>query len=217
MVSRGKADDRWTRVTYRKQKKDDRNGFQRGGSRPKHHVSEKSRSFFFTNFPQSIVANDVWRVCSRMGHVVDVYISPHLSKMGKRFGFVRFVDVKGDQLIVDQLNEVWFGYYKLFASIPRYPKDTVKKNRTTHETQMPSTMHKVKSTVEKINHKGTSYASVLSGKQNEQSPHITKKEVAVLELQSGDFVVDNGAKACLAKARDFATLPNLRLLCMDEV
>ena len=157
-----------------------------------------------------------------MGCVIDVYISPHLSKLGKRFGFVRFVDIKNDQEILQQLNDTWFGYYKLFASVPRFPKQPHKPRVVQAAKPIPNmqnmkpTLNTLKSTVEKRNDAGNSYASVVSGKANSHSQPIHETEEVVLELLSGDFVVDNRMLACYGKARDFPTLPNLRLLCMDE-
>lgn len=38
----------------------------------------------------------------------------------------------------------------------------------------------------------------------------------VIEFHTGDFVVEKKNISCLAKARDFPTLPNLKMLCIDE-
>lgn len=39
---------------------------------------------------------------------------------------------------------------------------------------------------------------------------------SIIALDSGDFLIDNKKLACLTKARDFSTLPNLGMLCHDE-
>lgn len=33
------------------------------------------KSFYVTNFPESILPSDMWRACSRLGRVTDVFIS----------------------------------------------------------------------------------------------------------------------------------------------
>ncbi|KAL4565601.1 hypothetical protein LXL04_029703 [Taraxacum kok-saghyz] len=213
MGIRNHEEEQWTRVNHRKKQTCDRNGSHGGQSQ---HVSEPSRSFFFTNFPQSITVNDVWRVCSRIGRVVDVYISPHLSKMGKRFGFIRFAGIRSDQEIIEKLNDTWFGYYKLFASVPTYPKQDNAKPKAVHGVKPKPKMPIMKSLVEKRNGDGFSYASVVSGNLKSHSQPKEKVKEVVLELMSGDFVVTNRLTACYGKVRDFLTLPNLRLLCMDE-
>ncbi|KAL4586055.1 hypothetical protein LXL04_010686 [Taraxacum kok-saghyz] len=177
-------------------------------------VSVVPISFFITNFPKSILSNDIWRVSSHMGHVVDVYISPHLSRMGKRFGFVRFVEVRDEQVVLQQLNDTWFGFYKLFASTPRFSKGNYNQKSTMHvktKTQIPT----VKSKVERRHVGGNSYASIVrGGADSKQQPSMHVEDV--IDLPSGDFVVIEKKRACFGRARDFLTLPNLRLLCMDE-
>nr|GEW03533.1 hypothetical protein [Tanacetum cinerariifolium] len=50
-----------------------------------------SKSIFVTNFPDHILARDLWGTCKAYGTVVDVYIPYKKSKAGKRFAFVRFI------------------------------------------------------------------------------------------------------------------------------
>lgn len=38
----------------------------------------------------------------------------------------------------------------------------------------------------------------------------------VIEVVSGDFIIEKRKLECLVKARDFHTLPNLCMLCFDE-
>lgn len=40
----------------------------------------------------------------------------------------------------------------------------------------------------------------------------TKSMEEIIELTFGDFIVEKKQRACLVKARDFSTLPNLRVL-----
>ncbi|GKE90297.1 nucleotide-binding alpha-beta plait domain-containing protein [Tanacetum coccineum] len=55
-------------------------------------MRDKATSFFFTNFPDS---SALWKMFSRYGKVVDVYIAFKRTKKNARFGFVRFFN-KGD-------------------------------------------------------------------------------------------------------------------------
>ncbi|KAL4569159.1 hypothetical protein LXL04_024790 [Taraxacum kok-saghyz] len=210
MGTRENYRDAWKEVTYRKWKNQ---GEHRSSAGNNIRSSRVSNSFFITNFPQSIKPNDIWRVCSRMGHVVDVYISPHLTQVGKRFGFVRFVEVENVQRILGQLNDTWFGFYKLFAAVPRYPQGSkpVPKN-----TQQPAPVQVMKSKIHKPG-ESFSYANVVRGQQTvKEVKRDASKSEKVLDLSSGDFIITENNTACYGKARDFLTLPNLRLLCMDE-
>nr|GFA59043.1 hypothetical protein [Tanacetum cinerariifolium] len=56
-------------------------------------VQKISLSVFVTNFPEQFSAKDLWNTCKVYGHVVDTYILDRRSKIGKRFGFVRFINI----------------------------------------------------------------------------------------------------------------------------
>ncbi|GJW52675.1 RNA-directed DNA polymerase, eukaryota [Tanacetum coccineum] len=56
-------------------------------------VNRISTSIFVTNFPKSFSAKDLFQSCKQYGHVVDSFIPLKRSKEGKRFGFVRFINV----------------------------------------------------------------------------------------------------------------------------
>lgn len=59
-----------------------------------------------------------------------------------------------------------------------------------------------------------SYANAVRGPVNYI---VNIKEVEeITELTYGDFIVEKRQRACPVKARDFSTLPNLRVLCLDE-
>ncbi|CAI9260720.1 unnamed protein product [Lactuca saligna] len=59
-----------------------------------------------------------------------------------------------------------------------------------------------------------SYANVIRGLVNDISS--IKKVEAIIELTSWDFKVEKRQWAFLVKARDFSTLPNLRVLCLGK-
>ncbi|GJZ79194.1 RNA-directed DNA polymerase, eukaryota [Tanacetum coccineum] len=52
-----------------------------------------STSIFVTNFPELFTAKDLFHSCKVYGHVVDSFIPLKRSREGKRFGFVRFINV----------------------------------------------------------------------------------------------------------------------------
>ncbi|GJR41341.1 RNA-directed DNA polymerase, eukaryota [Tanacetum coccineum] len=56
-------------------------------------VSKISTSIFVTNFPKSFTAKDLFHSCKVYGHVVDSFIPLKRSREGKRFSFVRFINV----------------------------------------------------------------------------------------------------------------------------
>ncbi|GJX28423.1 RNA-directed DNA polymerase, eukaryota [Tanacetum coccineum] len=56
-------------------------------------VAKIYTSIFVTNFPEKYSAKDLFNICKQYGHVVDAFIPLKKSKVGKRFGFVRFINV----------------------------------------------------------------------------------------------------------------------------
>nr|GEW59068.1 RNA-directed DNA polymerase, eukaryota [Tanacetum cinerariifolium] len=74
---------------------------------------------FVTNFPDSFSAKDLFHSCKTYGHVVDSYIPLKKTKGGKRFGFVRFINVFNSERLINNLCTLWNGRLKLHANIAR--------------------------------------------------------------------------------------------------
>ncbi|KAK9056783.1 hypothetical protein SSX86_024146 [Deinandra increscens subsp. villosa] len=76
-------------------------------------------SIFLTNFPPSASTQDLWNECNNWGPVSDVYIAAKLSKLGRRFGFVRYIAPIDVDKLIGNLRTVWMGLYHLYADIVR--------------------------------------------------------------------------------------------------
>ena len=79
-------------------------------------------TIYITNFPTSIGSNDLRQHCNKHGTVADVYIARKLSKVGKRFAFVRFLKPNNNESLINNLNTMWIGSYHLFAAMARFEK-----------------------------------------------------------------------------------------------
>nr|GFC06138.1 DIE2/ALG10 family [Tanacetum cinerariifolium] len=66
-------------------------------------VLKVSTSVFITNFPDQAGAKELWNAYKQYGHVVDAFIPDRRSKIGKRFGFVRFIKVLDAERLVNNL------------------------------------------------------------------------------------------------------------------
>ncbi|GJR94349.1 RNA-directed DNA polymerase, eukaryota [Tanacetum coccineum] len=66
-------------------------------------VAKISTSIYVTNFPESFSAKDLFNSCKVYGHVVDSFIPSKRSKAGKRFGFVRFINVFSEERLANNL------------------------------------------------------------------------------------------------------------------
>ncbi|GJR06609.1 nucleotide-binding alpha-beta plait domain-containing protein [Tanacetum coccineum] len=100
-------------------------------------VDKISTSIYVTNFPDYFSAKDLFNTCKIYGHVVDSYIPFKKSKTGKRFGFVRFINVFNEERLVNNLCTIWMGRLKLYANSARFKRPS-KKDSFTQDKQVTS-------------------------------------------------------------------------------
>nr|GEX46419.1 U3 small nucleolar RNA-associated protein 25 isoform X1 [Tanacetum cinerariifolium] len=67
-------------------------------------VAKICTSIYVTNFPGTFSAKDLFNSCKVYGHVVDSFIPFKKSKAGKRFRFVRFINVFNEERLDDGSN-----------------------------------------------------------------------------------------------------------------
>jgi RNA recognition motif-containing protein len=85
-----------------------------------HRVDQASISFFVTNFPTEVASENLWETFARFGRVGDVYIPNKVDKWGRRFGFVKFMEVRDEEALNRRLQEVWFNTFKLRVNRSRF-------------------------------------------------------------------------------------------------
>ncbi|GJX40382.1 nucleotide-binding alpha-beta plait domain-containing protein [Tanacetum coccineum] len=99
-----------------------------GDRRPKEDgVYNISTSIFVTNFPDQTNAKELWRLCNQYGNVIDSFIPNRRSKVGKRFGFVRFIKIYDVERLVNNLCTIWIGNFKLHANIAKFNRTPLHK------------------------------------------------------------------------------------------
>jgi hypothetical protein len=95
-------------------------------------VDKTSTSFFVTNFPEDLVWGDLWKLFAKFGSVCDVFIPKKVDKWGRRFGFVKFKEVKEFEveLLSKKLEDVWWDKFKLKINRARFGKGEEKEGST---------------------------------------------------------------------------------------
>ncbi|MCI09501.1 RNA recognition motif, partial [Trifolium medium] len=78
--------------------------------------------FFFTNFPEDVKSADLWPRFARFGRVGEVFIPAKVDKQGKRFGFVKFRDVRDAKELLRSLSDIWFGSFRLRINISKFSR-----------------------------------------------------------------------------------------------
>ncbi|GJY22700.1 nucleotide-binding alpha-beta plait domain-containing protein [Tanacetum coccineum] len=85
-------------------------------------MKNKAFSFFFTNFPETWDSGALWKMFSRYGNVVDVYIEFKRTKKGSRFGFVRFINIGDVVLFERKLKTILIGEVPLVINLAKFYK-----------------------------------------------------------------------------------------------
>ncbi|GKE40633.1 RNA-directed DNA polymerase, eukaryota, nucleotide-binding alpha-beta plait domain protein, partial [Tanacetum coccineum] len=85
-------------------------------------TSKISKSVFISNFLDDCSSRDLWKVCNGYGTVVDVFIPNKRSKAGKRFAFVRFINVLNLDRLIENLKTIWIGRFHLSANTARFER-----------------------------------------------------------------------------------------------
>jgi len=96
-------------------------------------------TFFFSNFPHGFGEMDMVKVFQKWARVKEVFISRRLNKWGRRFGFVRFLDVKNVVRLEGELDRIYIGNMKLCVNISKYRRHQSESKRV--ERRTPRTQH----------------------------------------------------------------------------
>jgi len=74
-----------------------------------HFLDQTTTSFFFSNFGEDVSRVDLSKAFASFGWVGKVFIPKKLSKVGTRFGFVKFKEVHDLVALEARLADVWCG------------------------------------------------------------------------------------------------------------
>ncbi|XP_068483402.1 uncharacterized protein [Phaseolus vulgaris] len=91
-------------------------------------------TFFFSNFPNGYGEMDMVKVFQKWATVKEVFISRRLNKWGRRFGFVRFLDVKNVVRLEGDLDRIYIGNRKLYVNILKYRRHQYEPRRKKRRT-----------------------------------------------------------------------------------
>jgi RNA recognition motif-containing protein len=174
-----------------------------------------STSFFITNFPDGLGWGDLWKLFTKYGSVSDVYIPNKVHKWGRKFGFVKFKDVRDVEALSRSMEDVWSGTFKLWVNRARYGKGEEKEKSTT----IPEQTQRRKEYSDSRVKDDVSFKSLLlrrkEGGEVEESGGVKKsfrlnrmEDLASLELQVNDETLrelHQSKVAFLRKTVDFQT------------
>jgi len=95
------------------------------GRRGNDGYSNEYTTFFFSNFPHGYGEMDMVKIFQKQAKVKEVFISRRLNRWGRRFGFMRFFDVRNVGRMERDLDSLYIGNMKLHVNIPKYRRNTM--------------------------------------------------------------------------------------------
>jgi hypothetical protein len=129
-----------------------------------------------------VKAVDLWPKFARFGRVGEVYIPERRDKQGKRFGFVKYRDVKNAREQLDLISNIWFGSFKIRVNIARFNKGDLKREEEKAVTGKGKEV--TKAVGEVLAADGRSFKEVLSevpgGEKRVLAPVVQRKAGAEL-------------------------------------
>lgn len=171
-----------------------------------------STSVFVTNFPDSASAKDLFKACNQYGHVIDSYIPNKKSKSGKRFGFVKFINVFSEERLINNLCTVWIGRSRIHANIAHFQRVSGKKKE---RVEVPKPFVYSSSNAQgKPNIGVNSYVGVVRGKENMES--VVQDSTPSIVLSDDCLMKKVCSNAIFGRVKDFASLANLKVALGNE-
>lgn len=90
-----------------------------------HHHTSLSPSlitYYFENSPPNWNAKELRLLFSRIASINNVYVSLHLNKLGRHFGFVTVKNIPTLSHLLQWFNSFWIGSYKLRFNIAKHQR-----------------------------------------------------------------------------------------------
>nr|GEY79469.1 RNA-directed DNA polymerase, eukaryota [Tanacetum cinerariifolium] len=152
---------------------------------------------------------------------VTVFVHLKLSKVGKRFAFVRFLKSANLDSLINDLNTILIGSYHLFAAKARFEKNQnppINSNPKTTSLNLNPKIHQSKPApfFPHANSK-QSYVNVLNGSEPNKPAPQSKSILKSVTLEEFDLIDSSVAKnAILAKVRDVHLISNINIVLNKE-
>nr|GEU36253.1 nucleotide-binding alpha-beta plait domain-containing protein [Tanacetum cinerariifolium] len=178
-------------------------------------IQQISTSIYVTNFPEHFSFRDLWKACEVYGRVTDVYVPNKRSKIGKQFGFVRFIKIQDVDRLVNNLCTIWFGRLKLHAHAAKFQRqmlNNINKDARSYGEKKHVVKDYVSNSRNVVNDRTYVYA-VKEGKDNigfeeQKKPDIVLDESCILHK---DFSL-----SMFGKVKEFSSLSNLKMILATE-
>ncbi|GKB49781.1 nucleotide-binding alpha-beta plait domain-containing protein, partial [Tanacetum coccineum] len=138
------------------------------------------------------------------------------SKDGKRFGFVRFINVFNMEILVSNLSTIWVDRFKFHANIARFHRAPLNNNKVPTEKKFGSNrnINNVHAKEGVVTGLSKSYAHAVKVKNMFGALECDSMPSIVLDDEC--LISKDLSKALLGRVKEFASLPNLKIVLKNE-
>ncbi|GAU51099.1 hypothetical protein TSUD_411800 [Trifolium subterraneum] len=150
-------------------------------------------SFYFTNFPPQISIFYLRKGFEVCGILEDVFVARKRNRLGESYGFVKFSNVRDIAKTTKALNAVWFGHYRVIASVANFERNDPGANRRPEKEKAG----KSKRTEDALTKDGTQ----MPNKQAMQAGGEVRTKSAGSKLQNGGIIVSELGPGILDSVR----------------
>ncbi|GJX77865.1 nucleotide-binding alpha-beta plait domain-containing protein [Tanacetum coccineum] len=169
-------------------------------------VNRISISIYVTNFLENFSAKELFQSCKQYGHVVDSFIPRKRTKEGKRFGFVRFINVFNVDRLVNNLCTIWVGQFKLHANKARFQRATLNKGQGADHKKVANSPRP------NSGDSGSSNSYVNAVKNHKSVDH----DSPAIVLDEDCALSKDLSSSLMGRIKEFASLTNLKNALMNE-
>jgi hypothetical protein len=147
-------------------------------------------SFYFTNFPAQLSVFYLRKGFEVCGILEDVFVARKRNRYGEPYGFVRFSNVRDVTKMTKALNAVWFGHFRVRASVAKFDRNAPGAEKHSEEERhgMPTGV-----VTTKVGHPSpTRQATIIGGEpriKGRDGVGISDTTKEGLEVQVGDIVL----------------------------
>nr|GEW66707.1 glucose-methanol-choline oxidoreductase, FAD/NAD(P)-binding domain protein [Tanacetum cinerariifolium] len=179
-------------------------------------VSRISTSIYVSNFPESCSAKDFFHSCNQYGYVVDTFIPFKRAKDGKRFGFVRFINVFNVERLVSNLCTIWVDRSRFHENIARFHRAPLNNNKvlTKQKFGYNRNINNVRAEEGVTTSSSKSYVHAVKVKNMFGALECDSMPSIVLDDEC--LISKDLSKALLGRVQDFMSLPNLKIVLKNE-
>nr|GFB97027.1 nucleotide-binding alpha-beta plait domain-containing protein [Tanacetum cinerariifolium] len=174
-----------------------------------------SNSIFVTNFPDQTNAKELCRFGNQYGNVIDAFIPDRRSKIGKRFGFIRFIKVVDVDRLINNLCTIWIGKFKLHTNVVRFNRLLLNKG-IQHAAPTANVMIPSVETFNGGGAHGTSNSYIQAFKTGSSSKAVVEESKPFMVLDHSCYNNFDSSLSLVGKLEEFGSLPNIKKILEEE-